>query len=56
MLIQNWRALLIGGPIVLMAAGAQAQQASAPTPLAALMPVTEDLLRNPPDGDWLTWR
>ena len=56
MSVQNWRALLIGGPILLMAAGAQAQQASAPDPLAALTPVTEDLLRNPPDGDWLMWR
>lgn len=56
MLVQNWRVLLIGGPIVLMAAGAQAQQASAPNLLAALKPVTEDVLRNPPDGDWLMWR
>ena len=56
MLAQNWRAFLIGLPILLAAAGAQAQQAAAPDPLAALTPVTEDMLRNPADGDWLMWR
>jgi len=27
-----------------------------PNPLARITPVTEEILRNPPEGDWLTWR
>jgi len=42
---------------LVLAGAAQAQQPSPkPDPLAALTPVTEDMLRNPPPGDWLMWR
>src|SRR5882757_617981 len=50
------RIFLIALPILLTAAGALAQPASKADPLSAITPVTESMLRNPPDGDWLMWR
>jgi alcohol dehydrogenase (cytochrome c) len=56
MVVRNWRASLSCLPILLAAAAAQAQQPPSQNPLNAMTPVTEDTLRNPPDGDWLMWR
>ena len=35
---------------------ALAQDTSAASPLDSLQPVTDDMLKNPDDGDWLMWR
>jgi alcohol dehydrogenase (cytochrome c) len=56
MLGRTWRLSIYCLPIFAVAATAQAQQTKPSNPLAGLEPVTENMLRNPPDGDWLMWR
>ena len=51
-------ALSTSGALVLAATLALAAQVKDlhPTELATFTPVTEQMLRNPPPGDWLNWR
>src|SRR5438874_6850454 len=48
-------ALAAFGLVLVLADLAQGQQAP-PNPLAAMTPVTDEMLKNPPAGDWLMWR
>jgi alcohol dehydrogenase (cytochrome c) len=48
-------AAVIGLPLLCLAAGVAPAQTVA-NPAANLRPVTDDMLRNPDPGDWLTWR
>ena len=41
---------------LLVSATVQAQPAGKPAPRKPLTPVTEEMLLNPPPGDWLMWR
>lgn len=56
MISSRQRMLLSCLPAVMLASAALAQQAAPADPLKALTPVTEDMLRNPPAGDWLMGR
>jgi alcohol dehydrogenase (cytochrome c) len=49
-------ALSFSMPVFAGLSCAQAQSAAPPNPLKSWTPVTEDVLRKPPDGDWLMWR
>src|SRR5947208_6791165 len=42
--------------LLLASAAALAQQPQASDPTRNLTPVTDQMLLNPPDGDWLMWR
>src|SRR5262249_29718252 len=49
------RSVLLALPLLVAAlAPGHAQQAL--NPLTAMTPVTDDMLKNPPPGDWLMWR
>ncbi len=50
------KASILGLPLCLAAAGAQAQQQPAADAAKNLKPVTSEMLRNPPAADWLMWR
>jgi alcohol dehydrogenase (cytochrome c) len=53
----NWKPMVLGLPFLLLAsAAALAQQPQAADPTRNLTPVTDQMLLNPPDGDWLMWR
>jgi alcohol dehydrogenase (cytochrome c) len=55
MSLNRWKSTLLGLPVLLcVAALAQAQQPA--DPMRNLTPVTDQMLRNPPPGDWLMWR
>lgn len=43
-------------PMFMAGPSALAQQKSKPDPLKAWTSVTEEMMRKPPDGDWLMWR
>jgi alcohol dehydrogenase (cytochrome c) len=45
----------LAGVLLLSAAPAMAQTASS-SPIDSVTPVTDDMLTNPPDSDWLMWR
>jgi alcohol dehydrogenase (cytochrome c) len=48
-------ALIVSALLLPLADLAQGQQ-TRPNPLAAMTPVTNEMLKNPPAGDWLMWR
>jgi alcohol dehydrogenase (cytochrome c) len=56
----NKRALLassaLAAALVLGTGATFAQDAATKSPVDAITPVTDDMLLNPPDGDWLMWR
>src|SRR5690349_7999435 len=58
----QWELLTMRSSIILGAFAAALLLSTATTiaqdanPLDALTPVTDDLLTNPPDGEWLMWR
>jgi alcohol dehydrogenase (cytochrome c) len=55
----DWKATASLLPALLLLAGASAvaqAPAAKPSPVAALTPVTDATLRDPPPGDWLMWR
>jgi alcohol dehydrogenase (cytochrome c) len=48
---------LAGLPLMLAATAAMSQSATTPpSPIAGMRPVSDQLLGNPPPGDWLMWR
>jgi alcohol dehydrogenase (cytochrome c) len=52
-----WKPTALGLPFLLLAtAAAFAQQPQVADPTRNLTPVTDAMLLNPPDGDWLMWR
>src|SRR5215471_18128849 len=54
---RNWKTTALFMPALLLAgASAMAQAPQARNPAAALTPVTDTMLRNPPASDWLMWR
>src|SRR5260370_24824027 len=54
---RDWKTTALFGPAGLLAgAAAMAQAPQAPNPPAALTPVTDAMLRDPPASDWLMWR
>jgi alcohol dehydrogenase (cytochrome c) len=51
------RSSVLAVPIAILAGSMSfAQQAAAPNPAESMTPVTDDMLKNPDDGDWLMWR
>ena len=54
---RDWKTTVLFVPALLLAgAAAMAQAPQAPNPAAALTPVTDAMLRDPPAADWLMWR
>ena len=54
---RDWKTTALFVPALLLAgASAMAQAPQAPNPAAALTPVTDAMLRDPPAADWLMWR
>jgi alcohol dehydrogenase (cytochrome c) len=53
---RNWKSTVLSVPVVLVAAGAYAQQPQATDVTKNLTPVTDTMLRDPPAADWLMWR
>ena len=54
---RTWKPTLLGLPFLLLAsAAALSQQPQLADPTRNLTPVTDQMLLNPPDGDWLMWR
>src|SRR5882762_2358199 len=54
---RDWKMTAIFAPAALLAgASAMAQAPQAPNPAAAMTPVTDAMLRDPPAADWLMWR
>src|SRR5712691_5283307 len=54
---RNWKMKVLFVPALLLAgASAMAQAPQAPNPAAAMTPVTDAMLRDPPAADWLMWR
>src|SRR3984957_17559171 len=56
MLKRNWKCTVLSLPILVLAGAAFAQEPQAANPIAALTPVTDAMLRDPPASDWLMWR
>jgi alcohol dehydrogenase (cytochrome c) len=50
------RSTVLALPLLALAAGTAMAQTPAANPLNNLRPVTDDMLKNPPDADWLMWR
>src|SRR5262245_47348542 len=54
---RTWKSTALGLPFLLLASTAVlAQQPQASDPTRNLTPVTDQMLLNPPPGDWLMWR
>src|SRR5437899_10958336 len=54
---RDWKTTALFMPALLLAgASAMAQAPPAPNPAAAMTPVTDAMLRDPPASDWLMWR
>src|SRR5215813_7348959 len=54
---RDWKTTALFVPALLLAgASAMAQAPQAPNPAAAMTPVTDAMLRDPPAADWLMWR
>src|SRR5262245_43769748 len=54
---RNWKTSASMLPALLLAGtAAMAQAPQAPNPTAAMTPVTDAMLRDPPASDWLMWR
>ena len=54
---RSWTPVTLGLPFLLLASAAVfAQQPQVSDPTRNLTPVTDQMLLNPPDGDWLMWR
>jgi alcohol dehydrogenase (cytochrome c) len=54
---RSWKPTVLGLPFLLLASAAVfAQQPQVSDPTRNLTPVTDQMLLNPPDGDWLMWR
>src|SRR5712671_472650 len=54
---RDWKTTALFVPALLLAgASALAQAPQAPNPAAAMTPVTDAVLRDPPAADWLMWR
>jgi alcohol dehydrogenase (cytochrome c) len=54
---RSWKPTVLGLPFLLLASAAVfAQQPQVFDPTRNLTPVTDQMLLNPPDGDWLMWR
>jgi alcohol dehydrogenase (cytochrome c) len=51
---RDWKSTVLSLPIVLLAGASAFAQAG--NPIAAMSPVTDAMLRNPPPADWLMWR
>src|SRR4029077_4398039 len=55
MTVHRWKSMILGLPL-LLAAGMHARAQKAADPTRTITPVTDEMLRNPPAGDWLMWR
>src|SRR5262245_57951276 len=53
---QLLRSTVLGLPLIAFAVTAAVAQQTPANPANNLTPVTDQMLRNPPDGDWLMWR
>ena len=54
---RSWKPTVLGLPFLLLVCAAVfAQQPQVSDPTRNLTPVTDQMLLNPPDGDWLMWR
>src|SRR5215471_13695046 len=54
---RNWKTSVSLLPALLLAGtAAMAQAPQAASPIAAMTPVTDAMLRDPPASDWLMWR
>ena len=50
------RSTVLGTTLLALVAGTAMAQTPAASLLSKLTPVTDDMLKNPPDSDWLMWR
>jgi alcohol dehydrogenase (cytochrome c) len=50
------RSTVLGTTLLALVAGTAMAQTPAANQLSKLTPVTDDMLKNPPDSDWLMWR
>ena len=50
------RSTVLAGSMLALGAGIAVAQDKAASPLDAMRPVSDDMLKAPDDGDWLMWR